>query len=300
MKKVIAFISTYNYAEKKTLWFLLITSFLLTITLIIQKNQNTQQFLKSTIPLNDSVFAVFFNEHQQSEISNIQLFDPNLVPIEEIISFGLSPSIAKRFDSYRKKFPFKSANEMYKIYGIDSNWVTKVLPFIYIDEKNKDSKTTPSNNKIFIDTKKELKPHSQNNKTAQSKFIKMNVATLWEWMDLKGIGAKTGERILNYKENLGGFIDKYQLFEVWGIDSFVWTSQWDNIILDTIEIKRINLNTDSFKYLIKHPYIESKTAKLILNYRLQHGDYNNIRDLYKIKALPEKVIKKLTPYVRFG
>lgn len=299
MKKIISFLSSFNFAEKKTLWFLLTTSFLLTLVFFIQKNQNTLQFIKPIIPINDSVFSVFFNEDKATKKSNIQLFDPNIASIEQIISYGLNPFIAKRFDNYRKKFPFKNGNDLYKIYGIDSNWVAEVLPYITIKPTISDQKTNLSNNYAFKDPKNEHNDASQNNKTTQAKFIKMNAATLWEWMDLKGIGAKTGERILNYKENLGGFIDKYQLFEVWGIDSLVWTSQWDKIILDTIEIKRINLNTDSFKYLVKHPYIESKTAKLILNYRLQHGDYNSIKDLYKIKALPESIIKKLTPYVKF-
>lgn len=299
MKKIISFLSSFNYAEKKTLWFLLTTSFLLTLVFFIQKNQNTKAFIEPIIPINDSVFSVFFNEDQTTSTNEIQIFDPNIAPIEKIILYGLNPSIAKRFDNYRKMFPFENGNDLYKIYGIDSNWVDEVLPYITIKPTHSDQKTNLSNNKIYYDKQNEFKPPSQNNKITQPKLIKMNAATLWEWMDLKGIGAKTGERILNYKENLGGFIDKYQLFEVWGIDSLVWTSQWDKIILDTIEIKRINLNTDSFKYLVKHPYIESKTAKLILNYRLQHGDYKSIKDLYKIKALPESIIKKLIPYVKF-
>ena len=49
----------------------------------------------------------------------------------------------------------------------------------------------------------------------------------------------------------------------------------------------------------KHPYIGYKNARLIENYRKQHGNYANAQDLLKIKTLDKAVVEKLMPYLSF-
>ncbi|HAL51567.1 MAG TPA: competence protein ComEA, partial [Sphingobacterium sp.] len=49
----------------------------------------------------------------------------------------------------------------------------------------------------------------------------------------------------------------------------------------------------------KHPYLSTKDAKLIVNYRDQHGRYVNIEDLTKIGTLSDLAIAKIAPYLIF-
>jgi DNA uptake protein ComE-like DNA-binding protein len=38
-------------------------------------------------------------------------------------------------------------------------------------------------------------------------------------------------------------------------------------------------------------------ATIIVNYRVQHGDYKNVEDLSKISLLDAEIMRKLAPYL---
>ena len=60
---------------------------------------------------------------------------------------------------------------------------------------------------------------------------------------------------------------------------------------------RIN-ELDSYQ-LSGHPYIERKTAYVIVNFRNQHGSFNSTSDLHKIVILDSILIAKIEPYLSF-
>jgi len=64
-------------------------------------------------------------------------------------------------------------------------------------------------------------------------------------------------------------------------------------------LKKIPINTISAEALLLHPYIKKKQAYLIVNYRTNHGQYNQLEDLEKVKALTPDFIKRIAPYLSF-
>jgi DNA uptake protein ComE-like DNA-binding protein len=54
------------------------------------------------------------------------------------------------------------------------------------------------------------------------------------------------------------------------------------------------------KTLAQHPYISYNLAKLIVNYREQHGPYQKPEDLLNSKGIEPDDVKKIEAYVTFA
>lgn len=127
--------------------------------------------------------------------------------------------------------------------------------------------------------------------------LDLNNASLEELQEVKGIGKVYSERIIKYREMLGGFSAMSQLAEVYGVEqdlvekvSLQFSIQSQN--------QAIVINSDSVKTLVKHPYISYDLAWVIINYRKQNGDIDGFQELKKIKAIDDSLLIKLRPYIK--
>ncbi|MET0570644.1 MAG: helix-hairpin-helix domain-containing protein, partial [Pedobacter agri] len=71
------------------------------------------------------------------------------------------------------------------------------------------------------------------------------------------------------------------------------------ITLSRIALRIVNINTAQFNDLKSNPYLSYKQINAIIQYRKQHGNYNNPSDLKKIVILNQKIIDQITPYISF-
>ena len=106
---------------------------------------------------------------------------------------------------------------------------------------------------------------------ARSQKLNLNSADTTELKSLPGIGSFFAKNIVDYRNKLGGFIEKEQLLEVYAFDSTRMANIENLIIIDTIELRKVNVNTDDFKTILRHPYIEYEDVKKIVNYRESKG-----------------------------
>lgn len=127
--------------------------------------------------------------------------------------------------------------------------------------------------------------------------VDINTATAEEFQSIKGIGKVYSERIIKYRDRLGGFHDITQLGDVYGLNDELVAKIGDRFHVLS-NVKAIDLNIDSVKHLIKHPYISYDLAWVLINYRKQHGDIQGFEQLATIKALSDSTLQKLKPYVR--
>ena len=65
----------------------------------------------------------------------------------------------------------------------------------------------------------------------------------------------------------------------------------------TVEELRVDLNRVSYDELICIPNIGPKLAEQIIQYRLEHGGFRNVKELDRIPGIGEKKLKILTDYV---
>lgn len=163
----------------------------------------------------------------------------------------------------------------------------QLAPYILLPEKiNYTSKT--SSNDQFV---------SDNNKDVKALVVDINTADTTAFQQLKGIGSVYSNRIVKYRNLLGGFIKVEQLKEVYGLKEETYYSIKPQLILTKKEIIKININTSNANQLRKHPYIDWKLANVIEKYRKANGNYQNIKDLKQIHLINEETFLKIAPYL---
>ena len=68
--------------------------------------------------------------------------------------------------------------------------------------------------------------------------------------------------------------------------------------IDTLYIRKININLANIDELRNHPYLNYKEAKIIVNFRIQHGDFSSVKDIQKIKPISRELFRKIAPYLK--
>lgn len=135
------------------------------------------------------------------------------------------------------------------------------------------------------------------NKLKPGETIELNTADSALLTRVHGIGPSFAKRITGYRRKLGGFINKEQLKEVYGIDAEKYAEISDEIKIDPSHINRIAINTIDFERLRRFPYFNYKQANAVVQYRTQHGPYNSIEDMRPIAILNEDILRKIAPYI---
>ena len=226
---------------------------------------------------------------------DIHYFNPNLASSSELQSLGFNERVANRIINYREKGgSFKIKDDLYKIYDIDSSLIEELYSFIELPEKTprvevwrKPKEEIAGNYKVVVTvTPVELPAFNIN--TADTAILKT----------IKGIGSVLSKRIIDFRNNLGGYIDANQLYEVYNLDSMVIERLLkkmyieDNFMPDKLVINRVEE-----KELAGHPYISWQQARLVIAYRNQHGDYNSQQDLLSVYGIEQNDIQRIVSYL---
>jgi competence protein ComEA len=209
-------------------------------------------------------------------------FDPNTVTEQELMLLGLSEKQSRSILNFRTKGGrFRKAEDFEKMYAIPAHTYLKLKPYISIsigESQQADSYHKPD---------KEKKEHRE------TALIELNTATAEDLDKLPMIGLSRAERIIKYREALGGFINIEQLKEVFGIDSTVFAAIENRIRADPSRIRLTRVNDDS----LRHPYLPYKLIKVIREYRKQHGNFTSVGDMRNITLFNDDIYRKIAPYL---
>jgi competence protein ComEA len=250
-----------------------------------------QDFSKDSVRLDSLIATWEWEKAQENDEADetkafLAPFNPNKASADDLASIGFSSSLANRIVNFRNKggkFIIKS--DLLKIYGMDTLLYKRVYAFIDLPEekllKNTSAKETSTEKKTTTKVKSDL-----------------NLADTAQLDKVYGIGKKLSERIVKYRNRLGGFVSMDQLKEVYGLDSLVIKKVREKfIIAENYQPTKININTSSEKELGSHPYLSFKLAKAIAAYRFQHGRFTSLDDLTKVQVLSEKDFRRIKPYL---
>ena len=221
---------------------------------------------------------------KKSSDKKLFYFNPNEATKTELVDLGFAHSIVNRIVNYRAKGGrFVLKKDLMKIYGMDSILYKKLFPFINLPEKiekgNADRKSDQRGSPIV-------------------KKFDLNSADTSQLIKIYGIGPKLSQRIVLYREKLGGFVALVQLKEVYGLDSTAITELVKkSFIEENFKPRVIEINKATERELANHPYINYKLAKAITTYRFQHGMYRTVDELKKIAVIDEVKFQKIKPYL---
>ncbi|SNS57745.1 competence protein ComEA helix-hairpin-helix repeat region [Ekhidna lutea] len=177
-------------------------------------------------------------------------------------------------------------------------WIKSVHASYQIKEnKPKFEKSIFLPKKTTYENRKTEKSSSVNpNKNKSIDIYDLNTATEEDLQKIKGIGPAYSERIVKYRNLLGGFSDTTQLHEVYGLKPETISRLLEQFRILS-PVNQFNINSDSIKHLAKHPYVSYDLAWVIINYRREHGDIMSPQELKKIKALDDSTFIRLKPYL---
>ena len=211
-------------------------------------------------------------------------FDPNTINEAEFFRLGFKNWQVKNIVKYRQKGGrFNKPEDLKKIYGITEKQYQVWEPYI----------------KIIQITEVEPETNPREKTKASNKRIELNSCDSIQLLRLPGIGPWFASKIIRYRYRLGGFYKIDQLLEVKGIRSSLVDSLTPLLEINPSAIKQIKINLAEIKDLGTHPYIGYSSAKILINYRNQHGPFGSWVDMEKIIGLAPDFKEKLQPYISF-
>lgn len=207
-------------------------------------------------------------------------FDPNDYSQSEWVSLGLSEkqaSVVVRFTEHG----IYSNEELKKIFVISEE----------LFELIKDSTIYPSR-PVISRTMTEGSMAS-----FDKEVIELNSATYEELIRLNGIGDYYAKKIIEYRNQLGGYHSEEQLLELWKFTP----EKLDKInaqLSVSEEINKISINNTTYEELVEHPYVSGKVANSIVKMRAQRDGFKNLEDLLDSKLIDRELFNKLEPYIK--
>lgn len=112
-------------------------------------------------------------------------------------------------------------------------------------------------------------------------------------------GSKRARKIVEYRDKLGGFYDLSQLKEIYILQNVDLTLCQKYFTINSKDVRKIHINTATYKELISHPYIDPYLAKTILNHRDKGGKIHNIAEFQTLTHAYQELVDQLRPYLSF-
>ena len=203
--------------------------------------------------------------------------------VAALAAIGFSKYQATIIFNYLKKGgAIYTVKDLAKIYSIDQKTIDLTQSkIIFSDSASR--KSQPKTNPLFV--KKVLKK------------VELNSCDSAALDSVFYMSSYLAGRIINYRNRLGGFFELVQIQLIYGIDTTVYAKIANHLSLDTTNIKRIDINKVSLERLAQHPYIGYKLAKVMVNYRAQHGEFKSKSDLKKIILINEEIFRRIERYI---
>ena len=214
-------------------------------------------------------------------------FDPNTLDAAGWQKLGIKDKTIASMQKYISKGGrFKEPDDLRKVWGLRDDEKERLIPYVRIAATEK---PTYTNNY----TPYEKKPYEKKVIAA----VDINAGDSAAFDGLPGIGGGYSRRIINFRNRLGGFYKVEQIAETFGLPDSVFQKIKPLLKISGNDVKKININTAKEEELKAHPYIRWQLAKVITEYKKQHGDFKSLQDLKKIMTIDEETYNKITPYL---
>ena len=284
----------YNKSQRNGIFLLVIIILLLQILINVDIFSSDE-----VIDTNQAELLAFQNQIDSLkaiEIENrkpkIYPFNPNYITDYKGAKLGMSLQEIDRLLAFRKTNKFiNSKEEFQKVTNVSDSLLFKISTNFKFPDwvvKRNHQKSNP----LLQRTKQSV----HNKKVISTNDI--NKATAKDFKTISGIGVAFSERIIKYRSKLQGFSFESQVDEVWGLDKKLAEKLVSTFkIIEKPDIKKINVNTVSFKELLRNPYIDYELCKNIFNYRDEVAEIQNISELKNIKNFPVELYDRIVLYL---
>lgn len=227
----------------------------------------------------------------------MQMFDPNTVDSNTLVHLGFKPWQAQNLLKYRAKGgKYRKAEDLKRLYGMTDSMYLLLQPYICIELENLEVDSSANDSLMGDTTRHDTMPRWQHVK--KDTILNLRTADTTELKMIRGIGSYRAKQIVRYREALGGFVRVEQLLEVEGMEN-VPDSVLKHFVLDTADVKQLNINSIGVRQLSKHPYLRFEEAKAIYEFRRKKIRLDSLGQLNELECVSDEAIKRIAPYLNF-
>lgn len=222
------------------------------------------------------------------------IFNPNTVTQEILVKNGIPKYAAKNLINFRNKGKvFKTKEELLAVYGLSEKVYKQIEAYIDLPSQEEDREYSTFE-RIYEDT-------TSSKVDFKAPIIypfDVNLASVEDLTQIRGIGEVFAKRIIKYREGLGGFYKIEQVKNTYGLADSTY-KELAKIAFINEPIKKVKINKiDAYDW--KTSILKTYQKKAIVAYRKQHGDFKTIDDLKAIKVLNPTDIEEISPYIDFS
>lgn len=269
----------FDFSKKERIGVLLLCSLLLVLIFIF--NVESQQFLPSGLEVDPAdIEYIQLSSATEKKIGddagdktiadkdNWSLFDPNDLDKQGWTELGFSEKQALSILNYKNNYgPFKKKSDIKKLYVVSDEKFNELEPFIQFKQEVIEDRDAAQSAAII-----EIKENK----------VLINQATQEELIALPHIGPVYAERIMKFRDKLGGFVTTAQYDDLYISDE---AKKSLNIFasLDTNNVRKVDINNASKQELKRIPGSSWELVAMILKEREKST-------LEHLNWLPENII----------
>lgn len=233
--------------------------------------------------------AVVAHEEKRKSLFH---FDPNRIGKEEWQRLGLNSKTSERIVKYVSKGGrFRKPEDLKKIYGIRKDDLDALLPYVRIENSGSERSPVVAYSPSYEGIEKKSFARKE------ISVIDLNSADTSALIELPGIGSKLANRIVAFRDKLGGFYTLEQLREVYGLNDSTYEFISRYLKLEGDGVRKFNLNEVTVDELKQHPYFKWQLANAIVSFRVQHGSFRSLEELKKISIMDERAFERCVRYL---
>lgn len=308
MRNILKRLFYIRKSDRRAMVFLLSFITVLTMALLVTGGHGDTLFTagSDSLALSDTVGGTFGNgkHHVYKGKSNLPYdaggrhaelfaFDPNTADSTQLLRLGFQPWQVRAIYRYRAAGGiYRKPEDLARMYGLTVKEYRRIEPYIRISDDY-----LPASTLI-----KETAPEPVERDTVRypvkmkaTETIELNGADTTALKRVPGIGSGYANRIVAYRERLGGFYCVEQLFDIDGLPE----ESLSYFTVDSTGLRKININKLTVNQMRRHPYINFHQAKAIYDYRRLQGDIKSLQQLRLHRDFTPEAIQRLEPYVEY-
>ena len=274
----------YNKSQRNGIFFLIVILFSVQLALYLIDLSDYDSLESDEFAAMQAKMDSLKNNESKKAEKKIYPFNPNFISDFKAYQLGLSTDQIDRLFSFRDKGKFvNSSQEFQKVTGINDSLLDQITPYFKFPEWSKQKASKKKKNK---------------GKTLAVKIRDLNTATAEEIESVNIVDFKMAKRIVAYRNLLQGFSLNEQLFEVYYLKKGTAQSLMQYFkVLEIPQLKKININTASFKELLQLPYLDYTLTKKICQYRDENLFFKSLQELKKIDSFPIEKFDRIALYL---
>jgi DNA uptake protein ComE-like DNA-binding protein len=221
-------------------------------------------------------------------------FDPNKLDSTGFIRLGIPSYLVINILKYRSKGGvFRKPENFCKIYGMKEALYAELSSYIFIEKELKA-------NGLFSEDRKSSKVATEKKEkysVSKIEVIELNSSDTTQLKKLKGIGVVYADRIIKYRNYLGGFYQAEQLKEVFGVSEELFLSLEPQLAVDVSQVKKIRLNHGDLNYWLRHPYLKKEQLSALILFRQKKRTIDSFEALKELTEFSNEDWERLIPYL---